>query len=87
MIFKHCTIGGVDYAHNSTTSAVGGGSPGRAVIPVNPLLNEQLVSMDIQQLAERKDATFKMKPQVLFPSAQVKVVLFVIEAPSKCFLS
>ncbi|CAB4062628.1 E7.6.2.1 [Lepeophtheirus salmonis] len=42
MIFKNCTIRGVDFSHNSSMDK--NGTSGRAVIPVNPLLHQRLVS-------------------------------------------
>ena len=64
MIFKRCTINGVDFGHNSISgkaSSAGGGP--RAVIPVNPALAEQLNSMDIQRLIERTENTVAGKEQ------------------------
>ena len=77
MVFKRCTIGGQDFAHNSITKLHNGGSlknslnpitnPStpmgkRAIIPVNPTLAECLTSMDIQFLIEGKDTKLRMHP-------------------------
>ena len=35
-----------------------------AALPVNPVLMEQLSTMDVQQLIERKDRKFVLHPQV-----------------------
>lgn len=56
MIFKRCTINGVDFGHNSISgkASAGSGLP-RAVIPVNAALEERLNFMDIDKLIGRKD--------------------------------
>ncbi len=48
MIFKRCTIAGVDYGHNSVTDKNSTSMTGRrAIIPVNPNLAEQLNAVDV----------------------------------------
>jgi magnesium-transporting ATPase (P-type) len=77
MIFKKCTIGGCDYAHNSFTRSAESGAirtddlstvnthqSGRAIIPVNPVLSERLNSIDLDFHTDRTDTTMKMEEQV-----------------------
>ena len=77
MIFKRCTIGGCDYAHNSFSrsvepedirtddlSSVKENQSGRAIIPVNPVLSERLNSIDLEVHTDGTDTTMKMEQQV-----------------------
>ena len=74
MVFKRCTIGGCDYAHNSFTSKFNLASAAkdsnnavasRATIPVNPTLAERLNSMDIQYLIEGNSTKTKLQSHVI----------------------
>jgi hypothetical protein len=64
MIFKRCTIGGVDFGHNSLTDkSVSSSTVRRAIIPVNPTLNELLAAADIPRLLLEKRDNNKAKMQ------------------------
>ena len=77
MIFKRCTIGGLDFAHKSFSRVSNLGVPsdelshvkenqsGRAIIPVNPILSERLNSIDRQILIDGSDTKITKEKQVL----------------------
>ena len=77
MIFKRCTIGGLDFAHKSfsrvsnlgiqspDSSCVKDNQSGRAIIPVNPILSERLNSIDRQILINGTDTKITKDKQVL----------------------
>ena len=63
MIFKRCTIGGVDYGHNSVTDK--SSSVRKVIIPVNPTLSELLNAIDVPKLLmEKKGHKITLQPNV-----------------------
>ena len=49
MVFKHCTIGGQDFGHNSFSCK----DSSRATIPPNPRLEQQLQQLELSTLVEQ----------------------------------
>ena len=64
MIFKRCTIGGVDYGHNSVTDK-SSTAVRKVIIPVNPTLSELLNAIDVPKLLmEKKGHNITLQPNV-----------------------